>query len=237
MNEVNQQIQQIEISLEHAEKYVQTARDLDELYKNPLFKKIILDIYFKTEPVRLVMLKSDISMQSEEDQISLDHSIRGIGARQAVGRAGQQGARMSERSMIAERETLGAAAGRNARIDPQGIKVVVHCPVVFAAPEVMVHVGGFMCRKIIRVEPGHHEPECLVGIVFDLEPDGLDAALFQLDIKRLPSFVPAQYRNADAYTIAFLGMDAFLERDLINRRRFKGRAAACDGRCNADRHQ
>jgi hypothetical protein len=75
-----QDIHVVEISLETAKKAVQLMRDLDDLHKNPLFKKIIIDGYFTEEASRLVLLKAAPAMVDEFSQEIVDKSIIGIGA-------------------------------------------------------------------------------------------------------------------------------------------------------------
>lgn len=79
MNESEQQLEQIEISIEQAKHHIENKAALDRLTVHPDFKKLILEGYFKDEAVRLVLLRSDHNFQSEEDQAALMKSIDAIG--------------------------------------------------------------------------------------------------------------------------------------------------------------
>jgi len=78
-NENEQQLHQIEISLENAKKAIELGDSLERLHKNPDFKRIILDDFFKEEASRAVMLKSDPNMLGEEQQVTVDNIITSIG--------------------------------------------------------------------------------------------------------------------------------------------------------------
>lgn len=58
---------------------VKLRDDLIKMYKNPIFKKILVDGYFKKEPARLAQAITNPEMQDEVDQRSLNEMIRGIG--------------------------------------------------------------------------------------------------------------------------------------------------------------
>ena len=68
-----------EVSLAEVNEAIELQKALERLEKNRDFKKIVLDGYFKHEPVRLTFLKADPAQQSKVEQEALDHSIRGIG--------------------------------------------------------------------------------------------------------------------------------------------------------------
>jgi len=74
-----EQIEQIDISIEQAQDAVSMQKALDELSRNRNFKKVIQEGFFKTEAQRAVLLKSDPSMQSDDDQKSIDNIILAIG--------------------------------------------------------------------------------------------------------------------------------------------------------------
>lgn len=74
-----QQMAQIEMSIEAAQKRIEDAAALDRLYKNPDFKRIFLDGYFRDEASRTVLLKADPSMQGEQEQKDCNNIIMAIG--------------------------------------------------------------------------------------------------------------------------------------------------------------
>ena len=79
MNEREQQMQQIELTISEAEEQVELAEALQRLHKNKDFKKIILDGYFEKTAQRAVMAKSDVNTQTVEAQKGWDNVIIGVG--------------------------------------------------------------------------------------------------------------------------------------------------------------
>ena len=79
MNQEEQQVQQIELSMQEAKARIKDAEALDKLYKNKDFKHLFLDGYFLHEASRAVLLKADPSMQESEKQKDCDNIITGIG--------------------------------------------------------------------------------------------------------------------------------------------------------------
>lgn len=73
-------IETIEISMEHAQKMLDLKKSLDKLMKNRDFKNIVLEGYFEKEAQRLVMLKSDYTMQSPDNQAEIIKQIDSIGS-------------------------------------------------------------------------------------------------------------------------------------------------------------
>lgn len=69
------EIDEIEVSIKAAKEKVTTMKSLDRLLKNKDFKTVIDTGYFQDEAVRLVHLKADFQMQSPEQQ---DFIIRGM---------------------------------------------------------------------------------------------------------------------------------------------------------------
>jgi hypothetical protein len=105
MNIANDQIENIDISIEHAQKYVNKMNSVFNLSKNKDFIDVIETGYFENEASRLVLLKADPNLQKPEDQASIIRSIDAIGHfRQYLGTIIQMG-RMMEKSMIADIET------------------------------------------------------------------------------------------------------------------------------------
>jgi len=90
-------LQQIEVSIESAKEVIALLDTFKRLENNKDFNKIILDGYFKDEASRLVLLKSDPSMDDDKSQKALDNAIISVGGlRQYFSQIYQMG-------MIAER--------------------------------------------------------------------------------------------------------------------------------------
>jgi len=79
MSEREQQIAQINPSIEEAEKRIEDAAALDRLYKNKDFRHVFLDGYFMKEASRTVLLKADPNMQGDEEQRDCNNIIMAIG--------------------------------------------------------------------------------------------------------------------------------------------------------------
>lgn len=102
----SEQIEQVEVSIEHAKQAIELRDALDRLGKNEDFKKIMTEGYFKDEASRLVLLKADPEAQTEDTQRYLDNSITAIGyVRLYFSTIMQLGIQM-ERSLKADEETL-----------------------------------------------------------------------------------------------------------------------------------
>jgi len=91
------QIEEIELNIEQAKTLVEQGRALERLYNNRDFQEIIGKGYLEREAVRLVHLKSDPSMQSEEMQREVVKSIDGIGCLTHFFRS------LSHQAMLAEK--------------------------------------------------------------------------------------------------------------------------------------
>lgn len=73
-----QQLEQIQISKEQAERSVKLLEAFERLRNNPDFNLLISKSYFQEEASRLVMLKADSSFQSPERKDLLSDSMAGI---------------------------------------------------------------------------------------------------------------------------------------------------------------
>lgn len=105
MNEQEQQIQQVELSLEEAKSRIADAAALDRLYKNADFKHVFLDGYFMKEASRTVLLKADPNMQTKVEQRDCENIITGIGMlRQYFAKVFALGT-MAEQAMDADQKT------------------------------------------------------------------------------------------------------------------------------------
>lgn len=101
----NDNIENINISIEHAKKGVSKLNSVLNLSKNRDFIDVIEKGYFEEEASRLVLLKADPSLQKPEDQASIIRAIDAIGNfRQYLGSVIQIG-RMMEKSLADDTET------------------------------------------------------------------------------------------------------------------------------------
>ena len=100
------QLETIEISMAHAKGQMAMRDALVNLQKSPDFQLLILDGYFTDEAGRVVMLKSDPSMQGTEQQESLDKAIIAIGGLDQYLRKVYAMGNMAERTLRADAETL-----------------------------------------------------------------------------------------------------------------------------------
>lgn len=80
MNTAEQQLQQVEISMEKAKEAVALADALERLHDNKDFKLVFTENYFKNEAARAVLFKGDNVTQNEVQQADIDRVIAGIGA-------------------------------------------------------------------------------------------------------------------------------------------------------------
>jgi len=75
----DQQLQQLEISLEEAQREVARATALKKLENNQYFKELLLDDYLGSNATRLVKLKASMPMQTPEHQTNICQQIDAIG--------------------------------------------------------------------------------------------------------------------------------------------------------------
>lgn len=74
----DQIIQEIEISKEQAEKTAALGVAADRLFRNPNFKKVILEGYFQDEIHRLTMLMTDPAYLEKNTEASIVDSLRAV---------------------------------------------------------------------------------------------------------------------------------------------------------------
>jgi len=79
MSELEQQMHQVEVTIEECEEQIAQAEALERLHKNTDFKKIILTDYFEKNAIRTVMMKSAAGHEGEKEQKNLDNVLIGIG--------------------------------------------------------------------------------------------------------------------------------------------------------------
>ena len=105
MNQIEENLGRIQISIENAKKAIDLAQALHRLHDNPDFKAVILDDYFHEEAHRAVLLKADQSMAPPEKQKAVDDVITSIGGLYNYFGKVYRLAEMSERALRADQET------------------------------------------------------------------------------------------------------------------------------------
>ena len=78
-SEIEQQMHQVEVTIEQCEEQIELAEALQRLHKNKDFRRIILEDYFEKNAVRTVMMKSAGGQEGEKEQKNLDNVLIGIG--------------------------------------------------------------------------------------------------------------------------------------------------------------
>ena len=77
---VDQQVHQVELSIQEAKKQIDRKNALVRLSNNKEYKEIFLDGYFKEFAIQQVMLKSEPAQQDAKNQEIIVKNIDGIGA-------------------------------------------------------------------------------------------------------------------------------------------------------------
>jgi hypothetical protein len=103
---MNDQIEEVELSIKQAHELIDKANTLKRLINNPDFISIVTEGYFEKEPSRLVLLKADPNMQGDKEQKMLDKSIDAIGYLRQYFVAIMQTGRMAEASLEENKNTL-----------------------------------------------------------------------------------------------------------------------------------
>lgn len=75
---MSDQYKEIEVNIREAKKMVELGNALQRLEKNRDFKKLITEGYLREEAVRLVHLKGDPNMQTDEMQTAIEKAMDGI---------------------------------------------------------------------------------------------------------------------------------------------------------------
>lgn len=78
MSQIAQDIEEIELTLEHAQHLVEKAAMADRLSRNPDFRKLIMEGYFEGETARLGLLVGDPHHAGTQEMILND--LKGTGA-------------------------------------------------------------------------------------------------------------------------------------------------------------
>jgi hypothetical protein len=109
MNESGSDIEQIEMSIQEAQRTIDLGKSLDRLNTNKDFIKIFLEGYLEKEAIRLVHLKSDPAMSTPEMQADVIRSIDSIGITRSYLITIMQKATMAERAVNDYHEELKVA--------------------------------------------------------------------------------------------------------------------------------
>lgn len=99
MQIANDQIESVNISIDQAKKQIAIMESILKLTKNRDWKRVIDEGYFEKEAARLVILKADPSLQSDEHQNQLNKSIDAIGYFRQYLMTQIQLGRMAEKSL------------------------------------------------------------------------------------------------------------------------------------------
>ena len=78
MNQTEQDIKQVEMSIQEAETNVKNRDHVIALSKNPDFRELIMKGYFEQEAVRLVHMKGAQGMQSPEQQTLVSNAMLAV---------------------------------------------------------------------------------------------------------------------------------------------------------------
>jgi hypothetical protein len=97
-------IEEIDLSIKDAKKIVERGNALERLRSNKDFKLVVSDGYFEKEAVRLVHLKSDPNMQSDERQKAILSQLDAIGALNQYFNTVFQLANMAEKAIASGEE-------------------------------------------------------------------------------------------------------------------------------------
>lgn len=78
-SEIEQEIAQVELTKQQAEKIIDLGDKARELAHNPIFKELVLDGYFMNEAARLAHLSSDPILNDKQREDTI-RDIQGIGS-------------------------------------------------------------------------------------------------------------------------------------------------------------
>ena len=118
MNMPNQDdIDSLDRDINTAQEKIDLADALERLQSNRDFKTVILQSYFAHEPVRLVHLKADPAMQTDERQVSIMRQMDAIGSLLQFFQAIYQNGKQALKSKEANLETRDALLAGDALDD------------------------------------------------------------------------------------------------------------------------
>lgn len=101
---MSSEIEQLELSIEEAQKIVDRRNQLDKLFSNREFKKVVLEGLFEEEIQRLVGLLGDTGMKPHRDEITLE--LQSISKLRAYFQRVKQFGDMAEQSIKDDQEAL-----------------------------------------------------------------------------------------------------------------------------------
>lgn len=104
-------IQEIELNIAEAKKFVALGKSVEKLMANRDFKKVISEGYLEQEAIRLVHLKADPNMQDAESQAAIVTQIDAIGSFTAYLNKVMGQARMAEQAIEADEQELDLIRG------------------------------------------------------------------------------------------------------------------------------
>lgn len=99
-------IKELEENIREARKLVDAGTALERLRENRDFQKIVLEGYFRDEAIRLVHLKTDPNMQSDERQRSILTQMDGIGALNGYFSMVLHQSYMAKKGILADEEAI-----------------------------------------------------------------------------------------------------------------------------------
>jgi hypothetical protein len=99
-------IKQLEENIKTGRKFVELGQSLERLRSNRDFKKLILEGYFEQEAIRLVHLKADPSMQTQERQASIVSQMDAIGSLSSYFNLVLHKAAMAEKGIAQDEQTI-----------------------------------------------------------------------------------------------------------------------------------
>lgn len=103
---MSHEAQEIELNIEEAQGFIKLQEAVDRLSKNKDFQKVILEEYFKNEPVRFTEALSSPNLQAQEHQDAIMKALSGIGQLQQFLNKVAYQADMAERAIEDNNEEL-----------------------------------------------------------------------------------------------------------------------------------
>jgi hypothetical protein len=112
-----QDLEQLEISMDEARKTVALRDALRRLTENKDWKEVVDEHFFRNEASRLVLLKADQEMQTPENQAAIDRQILTIGGFRSMLRTIFQLGNMAEQAITADENTREAILAEGLDVD------------------------------------------------------------------------------------------------------------------------
>jgi hypothetical protein len=105
MNEYEQDLHILEVTMEEAQKTIDLGVALDRLVKNRDFKKLFLEEFCEQDVLRTVSLRAHPGFQSEERQTALNKSLDAVAHFQMYMHQTKQAAAMATKELDDHRNT------------------------------------------------------------------------------------------------------------------------------------